>query len=677
MSEKKTIRIALAGTPNAGKSSVFNHLTGLRQHVGNYPGVTVDKKLGHFKVDGKRVNVIDLPGTHSLYPVSDDERVVLNVLLDKENTDRPDLVIFIANGTNLQRSLLLMTQISDLGYPVICCVNMLDLAEEDGLEIDLVQLQKKLGLPVMKLNGRTGEGIDSLKQACLDVPPARSAPFTGMPPDRYHSYLTQVNNKHLDHDPEPADRSDKAPIVMEVEDKTSRLDVLYDMVKSSTRKTGQEPSPFTSKVDRVLTHNVWGTLIFLGILFTMFQAIFSLAATPMDWIDQGFAALAGSVAASLPDTMWSSLLTDGVLAGIGGIVIFIPQIAILFGLVAVLEQSGYMTRAVYLSDNLMKHVGLNGRSLVALISGVACAVPAVMSARTISNWKERMITIFVTPFISCSARIPVYVVLIGFVVPANHGFGIINSQGLVMMGLYLLGVFAAIGSAWVLSKIMKSKERSILMLELPRYQWPQWKSVGITMWEKSKIFVWNAGRVIFVVSIILWALASFGPGDEMTQVRGEVEAHYEGTDTPEEVIENEIAAKELEASYAGHIGKFMEPAIEPLGFDWKIGIALVTSFAAREVFVGTMATIYSSASADDEASVIERMRSQTTIDGEPLYNRARSMSLLMFYVFALQCMSTVAIVKRETKSWLIAIAQFVAMTAIAYLASFITYSILA
>ena len=694
------INVALAGTPNSGKTSLFNRLTGLNQHVGNYPGVTVDKKIGSYKKGDITVKVLDLPGTHSLYPVSDDERVVMDVLLDTSNKDHPDLVLYVVNTANLERSLLLMTQISDLGIPVICCLNMMDLAENEGTSVSVDTLQEALRIPVMVINGRTGEGIGQLKDTILHAPLAREKRFQKtlvVPEPVLEQIKVATGTKNLyanqliscqysqigflsENQKETikviCERSNLSQIRTEVEDKTARIESIHELVIRSVKKGSEEVNSLTKKIDRLLTHKLWGTIILMVLLFIIFQSIFSFAEKPMEWIDQGFAKLNGWVRSVMTPGLFTDLLTDGIITGIGGIVIFVPQILILFGFVSVLEESGYMTRAVYLSDSLMKNVGLNGRSLVALISGVACAVPAIMSTRTIGNWKERLITIFVTPFISCSARLPVFIVLTAFVVPNEYYFGFLNLQGLVIMGLYLLGVIAAILSAWVMNKLLKTSERSMLMLEMPAYQWPQWKNVGITMVEKSKVFVINAGKIILIVSIILWGLSSFGPGDSMDMAEQAVLDQYQGQNISETFIQNEIAASRLEASYAGHIGKFIEPAIRPLGFDWKMGIALVTSFAAREVFVSTMATIYSAGSAEDEQTVIERMKGEVTISGEPVYTPARSLSLLLFYVFAMQCMSTLAVVKRETKSWRIPFYQFVYMTGLAYLASFIGYNLM-
>jgi ferrous iron transport protein B len=460
---------------------------------------------------------------------------------------------------------------------------------------------------------------------------------------------------------------------MEVEDKQERILTIKTLLTGVETKVG-EGSRFVQRVDSVLTHKVWGSAIFLAVLFLLFQLVFAWATPMMDAIDGTFAWISQLLSSILPEGIIKNLIVDGIIPGIGGVVIFIPQIAMLFGLVAILEESGYMSRAVFLSDKLMNKAGLNGRSIVSLISGVACAVPAIMATRTIGNHKERLITILVTPFITCSARLPVYLVLIAFIIPAEARWLGFSLQGIVMFGLYMLGALTALLAAYVMSKFIKTKESSFLMLELPAYQPPQVRNVLITVYEKSRVFVVEAGKVILVISVILWALSSYGPSNAMDRAELSVTEDVRAGNLDESHAVDEVAARRLEASYVGHLGKFIEPSIAPLGFDWKMGIALITSFAAREVFVSTMATIYAAGSVDDDARIISRMRKERDrVTGEPIYTPLRSLSLLLFYVFALQCMSTLAIVKRETGSWWITIGQFVGMTAIAYLVSLGVY----
>ncbi len=697
LSKAAHVTYALAGAPNSGKSSLFNRLTGLRQKVGNYPGVTVDKHSGSIQIGGRTAVLVDLPGCYSLYPSSDDERVVLHSLMQTEQIDSPEAIIHVADANHLNRSMLLLSQIVDLGFPVISLLTMADMALADGIEVDVSELELKMGVKIIPVNGRTGEGLDVLEEELEKGLEQANKPF--IPDFRYKTELTESIKLRLDLQNYYAahlmacqqGKSDRLPaydfrnlegnevfnaIRAEVSDKQERLSRVETLLIGVETRMKGEKLGIGQRADRVLTHPVWGSIIFMAVLFLLFQSIFTWATPLMDLVDQSVAIISHEIRSSLPAGFLTDLICDGLIAGLGGIVIFIPQISILFGLVAILEESGYMTRAVFLSDKLMRKNGLNGRSLVSLISGVACAVPAIMATRTIGNWKERLITIFVTPFISCSARLPVYIVLIAFIVPEERIWGVMSLQGLVMFGLYLLGAAAAILSAAVLKRILKTKESSFLMMEMPQYQWPQWRNVFFTIYEKSKVFVIEAGKIILIISVILWVLSSFGPTEDMKRAEETVDQmRIEGIIEDEE-YENVLAAYKLESSYVGHLGKAIEPVIRPMGFDWKMGIALITSFAAREVFVGTMATIYSAGSSDDEITIIERMRNERDlITGDLVYTPMRSLSLLLFYVFAMQCMSTLAIVKRETKSWLIPIAQFFFMTGVAYLASLTVWQI--
>ena len=687
-------QIFLAGTPNSGKTSIFNRLTGLRQKVANYPGVTVERHSGITQFQGKDYLIHDLPGCYSLYPVSADERVVLDSFLAQSREKKKELVVLVLNASQLQRSLLLLSQIVDLGFPVIAALNMVDTAEDESKQINMERLKTMLEIPLVRINGRTGEGLDELMNLISTGDISLRSPFISH--SHYDSVTTrdvqeQVGLDNIYAASLLACQHGKSvyigtrqflamkeagifhPIRAEVEDKQERIVALKNLLKGVEERVGQERR-LIDKVDAVLTHKLWGSIIFLAVLFLLFQLVFAWATPLMETIDGAFAWIGESLSKVLPESALRDLLIDGILTGIGGIVIFIPQIALLFGLVAILEESGYMSRAVYLSDKLMNKAGLNGRSIVSLISGVACAVPAIMATRTIGNWKERLITILVTPFITCSARLPVYLILIAFIVPAEARFLGFSMQGIIMFGLYMLGALTALVSAYFLSRIIKTKESSFLMLELPAYQKPQFRNVLLTVYEKCKVFVFEAGKVILVISVILWALSSYGPRADMASVDIVVQQEVDAGIINLDEQENELAARKLEASYVGQMGKFMEPVIAPLGFDWKMGIALVTSFAAREVFVSTMATIYAAGSADDDGRIISLLRNEKDrITGEPVYTPVRSLSLLLFYVFALQCMSTLAVVKRETNSWLIPIAQFIAMTGMAYLASLFVF----
>ena len=699
-----TLTVALIGNPNCGKSSVFNQLTGLRQKVGNFPGVTVDKKLGKICVDNQLdATLIDFPGTYSFYPTSQDERIVVQTFSNPNDDNYPDAVVYIADIVRLEKHLLLFTQLRDLGLPVILALNMADVAAREGLKVDTEQLSYQLEAPVVTISGRTGAGMEALRKELLKVQQNMAGytapePFYPLSPEEqevaravrevagvttdYQALIVAHHYRWLpflnkgQHDRLAAITEGFENIRFQVNETMKRYDRFIPIVRRSIRRSGQPPNSLTERIDTVLTHRLAGPVIFFSLMLLVFQAIFAWASYPMELIELIFGHSGQFLKSTLPAQWYTDLLTDGILAGLGGIMVFIPQIAILFFLISLLEEVGYMARAAYLFDRLMQFFGLNGRSIVALISSGACAIPAIMSTRTIGNWKERLITILVTPLISCSARIPVYTVLIGFVVPSATVAGIFNLQGLAFMGLYLLGIIAALLSALVFKYILKTNESSFLMLELPEYRPPVMRNVWITVWEKVKTFVVEAGRIIMVISIILWVLASYGPADSMARAEAEALAIAETEQLDETATQNLIASKEIEASFAGHLGKTIEPLIRPLGFDWKIGIAIVTSFAAREVFVGTMATIYSIGSEQDEYSVRDRMAAERNpVTGEPVYSRATSFSLLIFYVFAMMCMSTLAVVKRETKSWKWPVIQFVFMTGLAYLGSFLVYQL--
>ena len=696
-----TKTVALLGNPNCGKSSLFNQLTGLSQKVGNFPGVTVDKKFGTIRLaTEEEVSIVDFPGTYSFYPTALDERIVVQSLLDLGSKNRPDAILYVADITKLEKHLLLFSQLKDLGLPVGLVLNMSDIAEREGLQLNQQQLASHLGVPIVVLSSRTGEGIEKIDPLIENLLKLKQQPpsdyklpgqllqltedIQEIIPDR-NPYESLLIAHHFSWLPFLTDQQRAAvgrlveqyefnSLREQVNETMARFDHFSPLVKRTLKQETPETSDASHKLDRILTHRIFGPIIFFLLMLLVFQAIYAWATYPMDAIDWLFGFLGEAVQQLLPDGWLNSLIVDGLLAGLGGIVVFVPQIAILFFLISILEEVGYMARAAFMFDRLMQVFGLNGRSIVALISGGACAIPAVMSTRTISNWKERLITILVTPFISCSARIPVYTVLIGFAVPATTVWGIFNLQGLAFMALYLFGIAAALLAALVFKWILKSREHSFLMLEMPEYRLPVMRNIWINVWEKVKTFLLEAGKIILAVSLVLWILASFAPAGEMAAAEQEALMIAEAQSLDEQATENLIAAKKIETSYAGRLGKSIEPAIRPLGFDWKIGIALITSFAAREVFVGTMATIYSIGSDSDESSVREKMATEINpVTGEKVYNQATSWSLLLFYVFAMMCMSTLAVVKRETKSWKWPVIQFVFMTGLAYLTSFLAY----
>jgi len=708
MSGRASFTIALVGNPNCGKSSIFNHLTGLRQKIGNFPGVTVDKKEGRIHLtNGVEATLVDFPGAYSLYPNSQDERIVVQTFADPNSPDAPDAAVYVADVTRLEKHLLLFSQMCDLGIPLILALNMADVAEREGLFVDTASLSKFFRTPVVLISGRTGQGMADLNTAILHVHQnaeknrkgACQYPFSEMELKlvsaiqaifpvssdyqalliaHHHEWLPFLSEAQRESIASTVHQHQFTSLKSQVDETLERYNRFSPVVAQSIKRTASANGRLTANLDKVLTHRIAGPLIFFALMALIFQSIFAWATYPMDWIEQGFGGLSGWLAAVLPEGWVNSLITEGVLAGLGGILVFVPQIAILFFLVSLLEEVGYMARAAFIFDRLMRWFGLNGRSIIALISGGACAIPAIMSTRTISNWKERLITILVTPFISCSARIPVYTVLIGFAVPSKTVAGFINLQGLAFMGLYLLGIIAALLSGLILKMVLRTKERSFLMLELPQYRTPVMRNVGLTVWEKVRTFVVEAGKVIMVISLILWVLSSYGPPKLMEAAEQEATALALEMQLDETASNDLIASRRIEASWAGQMGKLIEPAIRPLGFDWKIGIALITSFAAREVFVGTMATIYSIGSAQDELSVRDRMAlERNPVTGKPVYSIATSFSLLIFYVFAMQCMSTLAVVRRETRSWKWPLLQFLFMTGLAYVASFGVYQFLA
>ncbi len=703
MSDVKKLKIALTGKPNSGKSSLFNQLTGLNQKIGNFPGVTVDKKIGQSYLNANTsAEILDLPGIYSLYPRSLDEKIVVEVFADKKGALYPDKVVLVADSTNLKNCMLLLTQLIDLGLPIVLALNMIDLAAKSGLSIDLKKLSSLLDVPVVLVNARTGQGIEELKKVLLEpLKPSRKKVFSIsedikpiitevrqhfnltsdyeafqclQQPDSF-IFLTKTEKEFIQ---QLAKQHQLFPAKYQGAETILRYEFIQTVLnKVILKPADKEWKKLSTQIDRVLTHKVFGYLIFFVVLFLIFQSIFALAQIPMDAIDNGFASFSQYLTHLFPSGPLFELIAQGIVPGIGGILIFIPQIAILFAFISILEETGYMARVVFLMDKIMRKFGLSGKSVVPLMSGWACAIPAIMATRTIENWKDRLITIFVTPFMSCSARLPVYTILVALIIPDTKLFGFFGFQGLVLMGLYLLGFSAAILSAWAMKLIIKAKERSYLIMEMPTYRMPKWSNVGYNIVEKTKSFVFEAGKVILAVSIILWVLASYGPAEEMYNARTVVQQESIKERLTEEGFENRVAAYKLEHSYAGKIGKTIEPVIAPLGYDWKIGIALLTSFAAREVFVGTIATIYSIGKTADPTTIKSKLESEINPEtGGPRFTVPVGMSLLVFYTFAMQCISTLAIVKRETKSWRWPLIQLAYMSGLAYLAALITYQLL-
>lgn len=696
----KHINVALIGNPNTGKTSVFNRLTGLNQKVGNYPGITVEKKQGTCKFGRAcKVHILDLPGTYSLNASSLDENVVIELLLNKNDKDYPDVAVVVADVENLKRNLLLFTQIKDLGIPAILAINMSDRMKRKAITLDVPLLEEKLQTKIALISSRKNLGFDYLKELIenynqLSTKPCLNA--SSISPEYFDRLrkafpnqelyklwlvITQdVNFGKLDRNELKGVASFKTESVsnlkrLQQKETIARYQFINETLKRALHIDTANAKDLRSRLDRILTHKVWGYVIFFGILLLIFQAIFDWSEYPMDFIDSTFASLSEWAKNSLPPGDFTNLIAEGIIPGLGGIVIFIPQIAFLFLFISILEETGYMSRVVFLMDRVMRRFGLSGKSVVPLVAGTACAIPAIMATRNIENWKERLITILVTPFTTCSARLPVYLIIIALVIPDTRVLGIFSLQGLTLMFMYILGFGAAIFSAYLLDRILKIKSRSFFVVEMPNYKLPLPKNVLITVVEKTKAFVFGAGKIILAISIILWVLASYGPG-KFNRADEIVRASYAGQDVSEDEIDNHIESFKLEHSYIGRIGHAIEPAVRPLGYDWKIGIAIVSSFAAREVFVGTLATIYSVGS-DDEQTIKSRMAAEVNpVLGGPLFNFASGVSLLLFYAFAMQCMSTLAVVKKETNSWKWPMWQLFVMSAIAYIVALAAYQIL-
>ncbi|TPG32337.1 ferrous iron transport protein B [Flavobacterium pectinovorum] len=695
----QNINVALIGNPNTGKTSVFNQLTGLNQQVGNYPGITVEKKMGFCKLPHNiKANILDLPGTYSLNASSMDESVVIELLLNKNDKLYPDVAVVVTDVENLKRNLLIYTQIKDLEIPTILVINMSDRMESKGITLDIPYLEEKLKTKIALVSSRKGLGIDELKELivsyktiphepCLNASVIDAEYFKKL----QHAFPNQllyklwlvitqdVNFLNLERNEIRSTFTKSHSELKRLQQKETikRYQFINDVLKQGLQVDESMAKDIRAKLDRVLTHKVWGYVIFLAILFLIFQSIFSWSTIPMDFIDSTFASLSSWTAQELPSGILTDLLSQGIIPGIGGVIIFIPQIAFLFLFISILEESGYMSRVVFLMDKIMRKFGLSGKSVVPLISGTACAIPAIMATRNIENWKERLITILVTPFTTCSARLPVYTIIISLVIPDERLFGILNMQGLALMLLYLLGFGTAILSAYILNKILKISSKTYFVVEMPSYKMPLFKNVGINVVEKTKAFVVGAGKIILAISVILWFLASFGPGENFNEAETIVKERFADKSLTEVEFDNEVASQKLENSYIGIMGRVIEPAIAPLGYDWKIGIAIISSFAAREVFVGTLATIYSVGNSDNEATIKSKMQEEINPQtGQKIFNFASGISLLLFYAFAMQCASTLAITKKETNTWKWPALQLVLMSGLAYVVALLAYQLL-
>lgn len=738
----KDIKVALIGNPNTGKTSVFNRLTGLNQKVGNYPGITVEKKQGVCKLSrGIKAHILDLPGTYSLNTTSLDESVAVELLLNKNSPDFPDVAVVISDVENLKRNLLLFTQIKDLRIPAILVINMADRMSRKGITLDVEAMERKLKTRIALVSTRKNTGIEHLKKLienyrdlpgspCVDIASIEPAYFERLRKafpneDLYKLWVvitqdvnfTPLQKKVPGGDLNFAIKSRAELKKLQHRETIVRYQHINALLKETYKVDLKAARGLRAGLDKLLTHKVFGYLIFFVILLTIFQAIYDWSSVPMDFIDATFATASEWVKTTLPPGAFTDLIAEGIIAGIGGIVIFIPQIAFLFFFISILEESGYMSRVVFLMDRLMRPFGLSGKSVVPLMSGTACAIPAVMAARNIDSWKERLITILVTPFMTCSARLPVYLIIIALVIPEGRFIGL-SFQALTLMGLYLVGFLAALVSALALNKILRVPSRSFFVVEMPNYKMPLWKNVFYTVVEKTKSFIYGAGKIILAISIVLWFLGSNGFSDDFRNAGNRVEqrvarqgysphsqaymaaklAEYReslqraspalpapllqdslqafGADLEVRALNQEIASYRLEHSLIGQLGKGIEPLVRPLGFDWKIGIAVITSFAAREVFVGTLATIYSVGS-DEEETIKNRMAAEVRADdGSLLFDLASGISLLLFYAFAMQCMSTIAVVKRETNSWKWPLLQLSFMSTFAYLIALAAYQLL-
>lgn len=677
-------------------------MTGLRQKVGNFPGVTVEKKLGSCFLPGLgQCDVLDLPGAYSLYPRREDEWVSYKQLMSPEDGRSIDVAIVVADASNLRRNLLYVSQVIDLKIPVVVALTMSDLAKKRGVRVDVNRLSREMQVPVVAVNARTGKGLDQLKSTLVQVlnggkPGNDFYPINELADEalgeiktvipalgNYSAIHHLINHERFDLPQSTQQRIEEIEkkynfnhTRIQAEDIQKRYQKIRVVMQRSVEEENIEKKKlFSEQLDSFFLHHTWGYLIMGVVLFLLFQSVFWIAEYPMNAIEKGVGDLGGYLSGVLPETWWSDLIINGVLAGLGGIVVFVPQIMILFGLITFLEDTGYMARISFLSDRVMRRVGLNGKSVMPMIGGFACAVPAIMSARNIENKKERLLTILVTPFMSCSARLPVFTILTSLVVPNEYYLGVLSLQGLVLMGLYVLGIVVAVLVAYVLQLFIRVKEKSFFILELPVYRQPRWNNIVVTMIEKAKVFVFDAGKVIMVISLVLWVLSSYGPTEKRNKIEEQYAVLIQQQPDKKIELEQQKSSDLLSESYAGIMGRVIEPVIKPLGYDWKIGIALITSFAAREVFVGTMATLYSVGEDADENSetLREKMRAARKEDGSVVYTKATGFSLLVFYLLAMQCMSTLSVVKRETGTWKWPIIQFLYMTGIAYVLSFITY----
>jgi len=700
---KNEIKVALIGNPNVGKTSIFNLLTGMNQHVGNYPGVTVDKKVGFCKLSQIiNARIYDLPGTYSTNPNSMDEKVAVSCLLDRDDIDFPDVVVVVADVENLKQNLYLFTQIKDFGIPTILAINMADRMKPRGITIDIPALEAALHTRIALVSTRQKTGIEELKELIINYKKLSLETLVDIAridPPFFSSLKEKFPNEELgklwmvisqNFEVVGALRKmeiQKENIKTEAEIKRmqQRETILrYQVINNALKDTYKVTAVGTrALLDKILLHKVWGYVIFMAILLLIFQVIFYVSEYPKGWIESALGWVGEWLSGILPEGSLTSLLVDGVIPGLTAVVSFVPQIALLFFFISLLEESGYMSRVVFLMDRIMRPFGLNGKGTIPLISGAACAIPAVMATRTIESWRERLIAILVTPFITCSARLPIYLIIIKLVIPQGNYF-FFDNQAVALFALYMLGVFMAIFSAWLLSKflVLKHTIKTHFIIEMPTYKVPLARNVLLTVYEKSKAFVVNAGKIIFFMTVLIWFLQTHGLSEKYRNAETHTEQMAAQYGWDEDQKEHYLLSYRTENSLLGNMGKFVEPVFRPLGYDWKISIAVLGSFAARETFVSTLATIYSLGEVDveegeaEQRTVITRLQEEMRPDGTPMFNLATGVSILLFFALAMQCISTFAIVRKETNSWKWAIIQWLFMTGFAYLSALAVYQIL-
>lgn len=723
--------VALTGNPNCGKTTLFNALTGLRARVGNYAGVTVERKEGRLRGTPPHLEftLLDLPGSYSLSPQSMDEAVARDVLFMRlPEVPAPTAVVVVVDASNLERNLYYATQVIELGYPTVLALNMVDVAEANGTVIETKRLAEELGVPVVPLVASRNEGLDKLRAEILrlalhpveDTAPRRPS-FVEFPrafqtewdalaarlrehqaparAARMEALLLLSDNKALS----GAEGRYPAAVLGSVDAARQRLtqagidwsslaiEARYGEVAgihlAVTQHAEGSGETFSDRLDHWVTHRVWGLVLFVAVMFLIFQTIFTVAAYPMEWIDGGVGWVGDWVRTHLPHGDVQDLLADGVIAGVGAVIVFLPQILLLFLFISLLEDTGYMARAAFLMDRLMSKVGLHGKSFIPLLSSFACAIPGIMATRTIETPKDRLVTILVAPLMSCSARLPVYTVLIAACIPNLVFGGIFKLSALTLLAMYLLGIIVALTMAWLFKRTLLKGQAPLLVMELPAYKWPSLKVVIRHMWDRSILFLRRAGTVILVINMVLWVLATYPRDGARERHWEEQRAAVERTVADPSAravqlddLDRAAAGERLRGSFAGRLGHAIEPVIRPLGFDWKIGIGLVASFAAREIFVSTMSTVYNVGKLDEAGNgeaeggsgLAQVMQAQKREDGSKLFTPLTGVTLMVFYVFALQCVSTIAVVRRETNGWRWPLFQLVYMTSLAWILAFVT-----